>query len=96
MIGSIILWSFTYVPSKIGMVMTFICVVLGQLIAAFVFDALGLFGVDVRAVTIKRIFGVALAMIGVIFANLKAILAHAYQRSEPRESAGVKEVLELN
>lgn len=90
MIGSIILWSFTYVPSKIGMTMTFICVVLGQIIAAFVFDALGLFGVDVRIVTVKRISGVVLAMTGVILANLETTLRHAYQRSELPEGAGVE------
>lgn len=71
-IGCLVLWAVTYVPAKIGMTMTFISIVLGQLIGALVFDALGLFGVAVRSITEKRLYGLALAISGVILANFDA------------------------
>jgi len=71
MIGSFGLCCITYAPSKIGMVVTFTCMVLGQLIGALAFDALGLFGVDKRPATVKRVIGVALTFIGVIVTNMR-------------------------
>jgi len=68
-IGCLVLWVVTDVPAKIGMTMTFISIVVGQLIGALVFDALGLFGVAVRSITEKRLYGLALAVSGVILAN---------------------------
>jgi len=70
MIGSFCLCCLTYAPSKIGMVVTFTCLVLGQLMGALVFDALGLFGVDKRPATVKRVLGMALTMVGVFFTNM--------------------------
>jgi len=69
-IGSFGLCCVTYAPSKIGMVVTFTCMVLGQLMGALVFDALGLFGVEKRPVTVNRVVGVVLTVIGVILTNM--------------------------
>jgi len=80
-IGCLVLWVVTYVPAKIGMTMTFISIVLGQLIGALVFDALGLFGVAVRSITEKRLYGLALAIGGVILANFEAGRASAKQNT---------------
>lgn len=44
--------------------------VLGQLMGALVFDALGLFGVEKRPVTVNRVVGVVLTVIGVILTNM--------------------------
>lgn len=44
--------------------------VLGQLIGALVFDALGLFGVEKRPATVNRVLGVALTVMGVILTNM--------------------------
>jgi len=94
-IGSVCLWSFTYLPTEIGMVMTFICVVLGQIMGALVFDALGLFGFEVRTVTVKRLAGVVLSMAGVILANMKVVKSSLadeakieYIHSELHDSCG--------
>lgn len=71
MIGSFGLCCITYAPSKIGMVVTFTCMVLGQLIGALVFDAFGLFGVAKRPATVNRVLGVVMTIIGVILTNMR-------------------------
>jgi len=58
-------------PSRIGMTLTFISIVLGQLLGALVFDALGLFGVDVRDISVWRLSGLALAVSGVVLSNVE-------------------------
>jgi len=99
-IGCLVLWVVTYVPAKIGMTMTFICIVVGQLIGALVFDAMGLFGVPVRSITEKRLYGLALAVGGVILANFstgKEISASAKQNTSKLKTGEIvqKETLEL-
>jgi uncharacterized membrane protein YdcZ (DUF606 family) len=69
-------------PSKIGMIITFISIVLGQILGALVFDALGLFGADVRDVTIMKISGVALVIIGVISPHVKVGITQCWREKK--------------
>jgi len=70
MIGSFGLCCVTYAPSKIGMIVTFTCMVLGQLTGSLIFDSLGLFGMEKRPATVNRVLGVVLTVMGVILTNM--------------------------
>jgi transporter family-2 protein len=53
-----------------GALLFFICVVAGQLLGATIADHFGLFGVDVRTVSLPRLVGLALVIGGAAVAQL--------------------------
>ena len=52
-----------------GALVFFVCVVAGQLIGATLADHFGLFGLDLRPVSVPRLIGLALVLGGVVLAN---------------------------
>jgi transporter family-2 protein len=62
---SAVIWT---VP-KLGVVTTFTALILGQMIAALLIDAVGAFGVPIQPVTWQRIVAVVMVCIGVILSR---------------------------
>jgi transporter family-2 protein len=54
---------------KLGVVTTFTALILGQMIAALLIDAVGAFGVPIQPVTWQRIVAVVMVCIGVILSR---------------------------
>ncbi len=63
--GWAVLWS---VP-KLGVVTTFAVLILGQLTAALILDAVGAFGLPVKEITLQRIGAVALVCGGLVLSR---------------------------
>ncbi|MEL6587477.1 MAG: DMT family transporter [Pseudomonadota bacterium] len=68
--GAFVVWSMLWSVPTIGILTAFAALLLGQLSAALVLDALGAFGTPVSPITPKRILAVALVAGGLVLSRL--------------------------
>jgi len=61
--------SITWIAPKLGLGNAIFAVLIGQLVAAAIFDHFGLFGVPKAPITTARIVGIGLMVIGIYFAR---------------------------
>ena len=69
-LGAYFVWAMLWSVPKLGVVTTFAAVILGQLTAALILDAVGAFGLPVQEITLPRIGAVALVCAGLILSRL--------------------------
>lgn len=67
LIGVLVVAGGAYIVPITGAAVFFVCFVSGQLFGSVLLDQSGAFGMDVREISISRIFGVLLAFAGVFF-----------------------------
>jgi transporter family-2 protein len=69
-LGAFYVWSAVYSVSTLGVVTLMAALVFGQLAAALVLDAIGAFGLQVRAISWTRIAAVAMVAGGLILSRV--------------------------
>jgi transporter family-2 protein len=69
-LGAFYVWSALWSVSRLGVVTLIAALILGQMTAALVLDAIGAFGVPAREVSPQRIAAVALVVAGVVMSRL--------------------------
>lgn len=70
-LGIVYLWAGVVVTPRLGVAPTFGLIVVGQIVTAMAMDHFGLFNVQVNPVTLSKVLGVVLVIVGV------AVLAYA-------------------
>jgi transporter family-2 protein len=65
-LGAIFVGYITWVNQQQGLALTFVLVVSGQIFCSLVVDHFGFFGSAVRAITLEKIIGAALIIVGII------------------------------
>ena len=68
--GAFYVWAVLWSVPKLGVVTTFAVLILGQLGAALILDALGAFGLPVKEITLQRVGAVALVCGGLVLSRL--------------------------
>ncbi len=67
--GAFYVWAVLWSVPKLGVVTTFAALILGQLTAALVLDAIGAFGLPVKEINLQRIGAVALICSGLVLSR---------------------------
>lgn len=67
--GAFYVWAVLWSVPKLGVVTTFAVLILGQLTAALILDAIGAFGLPVKEVTLQRIGAIALVCGGLVLSR---------------------------
>ncbi|MCB1397853.1 MAG: DMT family transporter [Rhodobacter sp.] len=70
LMGAFYVWSIAWGVPTLGVVSAFAALILGQMIAALLFDASGAFGLAVHDITWKRIVAVALVAAGMVMSRI--------------------------
>ena len=68
-LGAFYVWAVLWSVPKLGVVTTFATLILGQLAAALVLDAIGAFGLPVKEITLQRVGAVALVCSGLVLSR---------------------------
>lgn len=68
-LGAFYVWAVLWSVPKLGVVTTFATLILGQLTAALILDAIGAFGLPVKEITLQRVGAVALVCSGLILSR---------------------------
>ena len=68
-LGAFFVWSMLWAVPVVGALTAISALVLGQMTAALVIDATGLFGLAVQAVTLPRLAGAGLVALGVVLSR---------------------------
>ena len=68
--GALVVWAMLWSVGTIGILTAFAALLLGQLCAALVLDAVGAFGQPVRAITPSRLLALAMVAGGLVLSRL--------------------------
>lgn len=69
-LGAVYVWAAVWSVGTLGVVTMVAALILGQLVAALVLDAVGAFGVETREISLTRIAAVVFVGIGVVLSRL--------------------------
>jgi transporter family-2 protein len=69
-LGAFFVWSTTWSVGRLGVVTLVSAVILGQMAAALVIDAVGAFGLPAREITAQRLAAVGLVAAGLVLSRL--------------------------
>ena len=70
LIGAVFVAGSTLLVPITGAALFFVCLIAGQLVGALIIDAVGAFGMDARAISLRKLAGVSLAFAGVALVRL--------------------------
>ena len=63
--GLVIIGSISFTVSRLGLVVTFTVIVATQFILGSLFDHFGVLGLEIRPLTLSKIFGIVILLVGV-------------------------------